>query len=108
MEFRKKSELLRYLGKNENDNKLIDRMIVKGLVKREWCMYIYEDREKELEKENKNLKEKVAELEDKVYELESQLNESGDRRQADKIYQFLVYQCHLEIDKGEFMEMLGF
>ena len=32
MKFRTKKELLQYLGKNENDRKLVDRMMIKGIV----------------------------------------------------------------------------
>ena len=62
--FRKKRELLEYLGKNPNDNKLVDRMLLRGEVHMENGMYIYESKEMalqqevdELKKENKNLKE---------------------------------------------------
>ena len=33
--FTTKAELLKHLGKNEKDNKLVDRMILKGLVYKE-------------------------------------------------------------------------
>ena len=58
--FRKKRELLEYLGKNPNDNKLVDRMILRGEVHMENGMYIYESKDEVIEglkKEIKNLKE---------------------------------------------------
>lgn len=58
--FRKKRELLEYLGKNPNDNKLVDRMLLRGEVHMENGMYIYESKDEvieELKKEIKNLKE---------------------------------------------------
>ena len=69
MKFRKKGELLEYLGKDRKDVRLIDRMIVRGEVKRENGMYIYESKEMalqqevdELKKENKNLKENSSSI----------------------------------------------
>ena len=66
IKFRTKKELLKYLGKNEGDNKLIDRMMLRDEVRRENGMYILVDRDMEideLKKEIKNLNEKVEELE---------------------------------------------
>lgn len=60
MKFRTKRELLRYLGKSEGDNKLIDRMILRDEVRKENRMYILVDKDMEIEelkKEIKNLKE---------------------------------------------------
>ena len=75
--FRKKRELLEYLGKNANDNKLVDRMILRGDVHMENGMYIYEsDKEviEELKKENKNLKEQLSKVSNP--DLEEELNEA--------------------------------
>ena len=77
MKFRKKGELLEYLGKDRKDVRLIDRMIVRGEVKRENGMYIYEsDAEviEELKKENKNLKEQLSRVSNP--DLENELNEA--------------------------------
>lgn len=59
MEFRTKKELLEYLGKDTKDVRLVDRMMKRGEIKKEWFMYIYESKEIELEKEVKNLREKL-------------------------------------------------
>ena len=75
--FRKKRELLEYLGKNPNDNKLVDRMLLRGEVHMENGMYIYEsDKEviDELKKENKNLKEQLSKVSNP--KLEEELNEA--------------------------------
>ena len=78
--FRKKRELLEYLGKNPNDNKLVDRMILRGEVHMENGMYIYESDAEvidELKKENKNLKEQLSKvsnpkLDEELYEAKVQ------------------------------------
>ena len=75
--FRKKRELLEYLGKNPNDNKLVDRMILRGEVHMENGMYIYESKDEvidELKKENKNLKEQLSKVSNP--DLEEELNEA--------------------------------
>lgn len=45
MKFQTKKELLRYLWKNEDDRKLVDRMIARGDVRYEERLYILEDKE---------------------------------------------------------------
>lgn len=44
MKFQTKKDLLRYLGKNEDDRKLVDRMIARGEVIMEWRLYVIEDK----------------------------------------------------------------
>jgi hypothetical protein len=44
MKFSTKKDLLRYLGKNEDDRKLIDRMVARGEVKVEGRLYVIEDK----------------------------------------------------------------
>ena len=44
MKFNTKKDLLRYLGKNEDDRKLVDRMVARGEVKVEGRMYVVEDK----------------------------------------------------------------
>ena len=77
MKFKKKRELLEYLGKNPNDNKLVDRMLLRGEVHMDNGMYIYEsDKEviDELKKENKNLKEQLSKVSNP--KLDEELNEA--------------------------------
>ena len=58
MEFETKKELLEYLGRNPNDNKLVDRMIGRGEVeKKDGMYYLIVDDEVNV------LKRKVKELE---------------------------------------------
>ena len=45
MRFQTKKELLRYLWKNEEDRKLVDRMVARGEVRLEWRIYILEEKE---------------------------------------------------------------
>ena len=62
MEFETKRALLEYLGKNPNDNKLVDRLILRGEVVVEEGMYVLVDKDAIIEE----LKERVAELEGKI------------------------------------------
>ena len=45
MKFQTKKELLRYLWKNEDDRKLVDRMVARGEVRLEWRIYVLEEKE---------------------------------------------------------------
>ena len=56
--FSTKAELLKHLGKNEKDNKLVDRMMLKGLVYKESWMYVLVDKDLEIER----LKEEIRKL----------------------------------------------
>ena len=53
--FATKSELLKHIGKNEKDNKLVDRMISKGLVYKESGMYVLVDKDVEIERLKKEI-----------------------------------------------------
>lgn len=65
--FGTKKELLIWLGKNPDDRRLVDRLMLRGEVRMENWMYVYESKEevilglenrvKELEKEIENLKQ---------------------------------------------------
>lgn len=59
MLFSKKRELLEYLGKNPKDNKLVDRLILRGEVRVVEGMYEIVDKDEEI----KELRARVAELE---------------------------------------------
>ena len=74
MKFRTKKELLLYLGKNENDRKLIDRMMLRGEVCMENGMYILIDSKKELIEEVKNLKEQLSNVSNP--EIDKELEEA--------------------------------
>ena len=57
--FHTKKELLGYLGRNPNDRKLVDRMMLRGEVERDGNMYVLIDRDvlvEELKKEIISLK----------------------------------------------------
>lgn len=110
--YRTKKEVLEALGKNGKDVRYLDRALANGRVIMMWWGYYLQkeyiewcwEREEESKKEIESLKNKIDELE---YELEN-TQSSGDRKMAEKIYAFLVYQCHMDIDKTEFMEAIGF
>lgn len=55
MKFQTKKELLRYLWKNEDDRKLVDRMVARGEVRLEWRIYVLEEREKEVSSSSSDL-----------------------------------------------------
>ena len=62
MEFETQAQLLRYLGKNENDRSLVQRMIIRGEVLKENGMYILVDKDK-----------KIAELISEVEKLRDEI-----------------------------------
>jgi len=66
MEFSTQRDLLEYLGKNPDDRKLVQRLMAKGEVRKEWGIYIYEPqvKVKDLYSEINQLKEKISQLED--------------------------------------------
>lgn len=84
MRFNTKKELLKHLGKNENDRKLIDRLIAKWEVYKENGMYVLWRRkdigESEvdiLKEENKKLSEANKELSEANKELREQLRKNA-------------------------------
>ena len=77
MKFRKKKEVLEYLGKNEKDVRLLDRMMSRWELVRENGMYILIDDKKTLIEEIKNLKDQLSrvsnpKLEEELYEAKIQ------------------------------------
>ena len=63
--FSTKAELLKHIGKNEKDNKLVDRMMLKGLVYKESWMYVLVDKDteiKRLKEENEVLVKQIKKL----------------------------------------------
>lgn len=77
MKFRKKKEVLEYLGKNEKDVRLLDRMMSRWELVRENGMYILIDDKKALIEEIKNLREQLSkvsnpDLENELYEAKVQ------------------------------------
>ena len=101
--FRKKRELLEYLGKNPNDNKLVDRMLLRGEVHMENGMYIYESKEMvlqqevdELKKENKNLKENSGSIsKDEVEWLQSDLEYlNGEYEKLERTLNRSLRKCY--------------
>ena len=120
MRFGTKKELLKHLGKNEDDRKLIDRLIAKWEVYKENGMYVIgESREAQLEKEIKSLKEQLSKnttntsgknttlpdtnYEKKLKELESDLDfqmkeyERLEKQTKEEVwmYQECIRKCYL-------------
>lgn len=84
--FRTKGDLLESIGKNRKDNKLVDRMMLRGEVYMEGWMYYIVDkmvRIQQLEEENKRLKSELDKVksEDKAdipYKVEIPSNVNND------------------------------
>ena len=113
--FRTKKALLEYLGKKWNDNKLVDRMILRGEVIKEERMYILVDRDSEIihlkslvsekEKEIKNLTDKIDELE---YQLDG-VNRSMWENYNEIIHRIYVYLkevLHLNVRYDDLVEFI--
>ena len=62
MGFESKKALLQHLGKNEKDNKLVDRLILRGEVYMEDGMYYIVDKDAIIA----DLRKRVSELEGKI------------------------------------------
>lgn len=86
MEFETKKALLEYLGKNKNDNKLVDRLISRGEVYREDGMYYLVDKDAIIEE----LREKVAELEGKITLFK---DENWDLEEAKIQWEYWEKEC---------------
>lgn len=106
MEFRKKKEILEYLGKDVKDVRLIDRMIKRGEIKKEGCVYIYESREVELEKEIKILKEKLDSMlrDDKISSKESMVDKNINLSDLEKQIESLNSDLDFQIAENEKLE----
>lgn len=73
MEFRTQAELLRHLGKNENDRSLVQRMVFRWEILRGDWVYILNDKNKkieELEGEIKKLRSEIATIKENNWDLE--------------------------------------
>ena len=113
MKFRKKGELLEYLGKDKKDVRLIDRMIVRGEVKRENSMYIYEDDKEVIEwlkKENDELKKGIKNLTDKIEQLENELaNTEWGMDYSEIVHRIYVYLrevLHINVRYDDLVEFI--
>lgn len=95
--FSTKAELLKYLGKNEKDNKLVDRMIAKGFVYKENWMYVLVDKDSEIErlkKENAEMAKQIKELKENWQSGTHALwkNEEGNNALIAQLNSDLEYQ----------------
>ena len=73
MEFKTQAELLRHLGKNENDRSLVQRMVIRGEILKENGGYILTNKDekiKELEKEVEKLRSEIATMKASNWDLE--------------------------------------
>ena len=79
MQFETKRALLEYLGKNPDDRKLVDRMMLRGDVYREDWMYYLIENKKDIVEENRELKMEVMKLK------QSMSVNAPDREQMSKL-----------------------
>lgn len=73
MEFETQAQLLRYLGKNENDRSLVQRMMIRGEVYKENGMYILVDKDKkiaELISEVEKLRHEITTMKESNWDLD--------------------------------------
>ena len=109
MWFETKRALLRHLGKNENDNKLVDRLILRGDVYMEDGMYYIVDKDAIIEE----LRERVSELEGKI----TLMKESNwDLEEAKIQWEYWEKECRrywrlslnvIDICYNKFKQLLG-
>lgn len=85
MAFESKKALLEYLGKNPKDNKLIDRMMVRGEVYMEDWMYYLVDKDALIDE----LREKIKELENS----EPKPVADGDLEEAKAQWEYWEAKC---------------
>ena len=98
MRFNTKKDLLRYLGKNEDDRKLVDRMVARGEVEYKDRVYIVEDNS------------------DKIKKLEDDLNfinweyikiEESREKAIRKCYDLMVDKKIFDPEKNTFEEVFN-
>ena len=73
MEFKTQAELLRHLGKNENDRSLVQRMVIRGEILKEKGGYILTNKDEkiqELEKEVEKLRSEIATIKASNWDLD--------------------------------------
>ena len=104
--FSTKAELLKHLGKNEKDNKLVDRMMLKGLVYKESWMYVLVDKDTEI----KRLKEEIKKLKEEWSSHSEWKKEEGNNALIAQLNSDLDYQIaeneKLEKKVAEFQECI--
>lgn len=123
--FKTKKELLEYLWKKGNDNKLVDRLMVKGIVEKVDGWYILHDPQQE---EIDRLKGRIGELEKKLEKgLANQTTASSSEleeykanceywhnqfRKMKRGYELVIEMTykeiikHTKIEKSEYIEQL--
>lgn len=114
MEFTTQRELLEHLGKNPDDRNLVQRLIIKGEVVREWGVYVLVDKDAriaELEKEVSELRNEIVTMKESNWDLEElKVNCKYWEKQAKEYSQYcadIVDICYSKIKSAmwsKFME----
>lgn len=113
LKFHTKRELLRHLGKDENDRKLVDRLMVRGRVHMENGLYVLVDKDADIEyykllvnekeKEIKNLTNKIDELEQELENASVGVDYSEITR---RIYVYLKEVLHINVRYEDLVEFI--
>lgn len=116
MKFQTKKELLRYLWKNEDDRKLVDRMVARGEVRLEWRIYVLEEKEEAVSSSSSDLEylnkeyEKLEGLLDyslrRCYDIMKKKGLVGSEDSYDDFYEKITewYQGKSEIKTEDVVE----
>lgn len=123
MVFNTQAELLEYLGKDVNDRKLVQRMIARGEVVKEWRLYFIMDKDRKIKELEERLKEYdilvervkklssenerlIREKNELIQQMIDKWEESSESEIIDKVYKFLRERFHMQESKTEFKEWL--
>ena len=123
--FKTKKELLEYLWKKGNDNKLVDRLMLKGIVEKVDGWYILHDpQQEEIDKlkgmiqerdilisgQDREIRRLKSENEWLVVENAELMQETEKKSDVDidriinVVHKYLVQVCHVHVDKSDFRE----
>lgn len=123
--FKTKKELLEYLWKKGNDNKLVDRLMLKGIVEKVDGWYILHDPDKEeierlkwmiqekdilISGQDREIRRLKSENEWLVVENAELMQEWEKKSDVDidmiinVVHKYLVQVCHVHVDKSDFRE----
>lgn len=123
--FKTKKELLEHLWKKGNDNKLVDRLMLKGIVEKVDGWYILHDpHQEEIERLKGMIQERdtlISEQDKKIRELRTEnewlvvenaeLMQEGEKKSdididsvINVVHKYLVQVCHVHVDKSDFRE----
>ena len=107
MEFTTQAELLEHLGKNPNDRSLVQRMIARWEVVKEWGMYVIVDKDiiiRELKEEIKELKKSEPKCVKTVVEEVIKDVKRDDIEELEERIKWLESDLEFQISENERLE----